>query len=672
MRRFKLFLFVFGVFALLGLTTKIEAGAPTTVELDVKVILDGNESSVGAYNDPAAIIGSTYQFDDTSITGHEFLYWVVNGALRQDLPLDHTFTVQSKMNLIAIFEPTDGTHPIIIIDTNGKLLSHQYLEVGSTPTTPTIPYSKPWSTLEGFVEIGEYEDEEPTVHTALPNVNGPKVYVAKYELAHDTPSHMVKLDNVQVGEGNYKVGDVVELSNTDPNFKYYIDQDTGAILSFDRNYSFTMLNGARNILSIIEGDSIDTEPLVSMHHDLNLRMNYHSFLGHFELPLGYEAIEYGLELTENGVVKRQPATSFNEDTNEFLFSIPSSMNYQNVKVYLTAQYGNDAPITVYNKSRYELNFKAIAPHGSPVDHLYIDGSIVDGTAWQAVLVGGEGYQVTKTIIAEPFSSEGYNYYATSSLYKEKQADRITDANERTVTYGRSRVIYLNDTIQAWPIVDMTYTVNFAVTAPANETNITRTPDTIYVIGNFNNWTEETAQPLTLNTLTGKHEGTVEISSVYSDGVPTNSANGMKLEYKFLAQKSWGAAEVIGNNREYVLTLQQEFGIHDTVYEWRYEFIVYTSILNNDYAPNVWKGYGENETMVQAYSPHEPRWYKFTTDRYGQGAYIKNIHDNYGNSEESVAIPLDITNRYIKILAWNNSISRFDISVHPTKESLPTT
>lgn len=556
MRKFKLFLFVLGVFFLLGFSSNktVNASSFEKAQVNVTVLLGNSQSEVGNYSQEHNV-GSTFSYTPVDQPDYTFLYWVVNGALRQDLPLDHTFTIQSKMNLIAIFKPTGTTHPIIVIDTNGRLLSHQYLANGATPDTPDIPLSKPWSNLEGFVEIGEYEEENPTVYENLPIVDGPKVYVAKYELASDAPSYSVKLDGTPVGESNFKVGDVVELSNTDPDFKYYIDEDTGAILSFDKDYAFTMLNGARNIKSITEGDEINSEPLVSIHHDPNLRTGYQSFLGHFDLPLGYEVIEFGLELTEGGVVKRQPATSLNEETNEFLFSIPNTASYQDVKVYLIAQYGYDAPVTVYNKSRYELNFKAIAPEGSPIDHLYIDGSLVEDTTWQAALVGGEGYKVTKTVIAEPYSILGYNYYATSNLYKEKQEDRVTDAEERIVPFGRHRVIHLNDTVIAWPVVDMTYTVNFSVSnVPSNA------GDTIYVVGNFNGWDVSTAVAL-VKDADGIYRGTVNVSNLKDTGYDHSASNGRRMEYKFLGTNANGAWEARGTNREYVLGFETTFDIN---------------------------------------------------------------------------------------------------------------
>ncbi|MFP4078952.1 MAG: hypothetical protein ACLFUQ_07395, partial [Candidatus Izemoplasmataceae bacterium] len=63
---------------------------------------------------------------------YEFAFWVVNGAVREDLPIDHEFVVTDAMDIQAVFSPTSShgnglKHASVFMDSNGQVIDTQYV-----------------------------------------------------------------------------------------------------------------------------------------------------------------------------------------------------------------------------------------------------------------------------------------------------------------------------------------------------------------------------------------------------------------------------------------------------------------------------------------------------------------------------------------------------------------
>lgn len=320
--------------------------------VDVNLIThfdDENEiptSMSHAYGSRVALDGMLAENED-----YDFAYWIVNGVINKNLPVDHEFVIRSKMDITAIFKPVDQ-HVVTFMDTNGDLLDIQYANDGESVTYEGLEYpTKPKLMVA----------EDPWGGANLDNITEDKILVLNY--VRDTEETFTvewkeSMFGFQTTEYNYN--DIVTLKadeNFIDNFAYW--KLNGEIVSYNPEFSFSVLDDV-HVEPFFSEDSIDPEPRIVVSDNLELRTGFTSHLAQFYLPEGYELIEYGLVSTPHAFdditfdtegVDRFQGDKFFGPTNEFLMSLDEE-DVTNPRAYLVYRDTLGQLGTVYSESSY--------------------------------------------------------------------------------------------------------------------------------------------------------------------------------------------------------------------------------------------------------------------------------------------------------------------------------
>ena len=289
--------------------------------------------------------GSAYVHDFTVREGYDFVYWVVNGVVRDDLPADCEFTVTANMNLQAVFRPANK-HIVLFIDSNGALIATRYVDPGASATPPTDLPDKPG------LRIADVPWKTRDNITDLTNITSDRVYVLQYELDNDAV-YTLTLDGEISGTYHYNQIATVTTPVEKDGLPFSHWEEAGRIVSYRTSFSFTMLSDRS--LTAVYGTA-DEKSLITMGGMMRLRAAYYSFLGRIELLDGYELIEAGyLIASGNGVpvmgdatVEAVPVPKFNAVTGEFLMSFPESLfaRINAIRAYLVVR-SDDGDIEVH-------------------------------------------------------------------------------------------------------------------------------------------------------------------------------------------------------------------------------------------------------------------------------------------------------------------------------------
>ncbi len=294
--------------------------------------------------------GSKVSFDGNlnpeSQTGYAFAYWIVNGVVRNDLPVDHTFVVTIDLELIGVYYPTEPVQYLVMfMDSNGHEIGWEYVASGGSATAPAELPSKP----------GYLVDDVTPWSQSFTNVTNHVVTILQYEL--DTSGTYALIVNGGTGDDatvayNEVVTAVAGTPDEGEYFHHWEVEDR--IVSYQSTYSFTMLQNT-TITAVYSTTEPDDLPTVSLSHDLALRDGYESYLGQFYLPSGYELVEFGvltstssdyLDLDTAGVI-RNKGEKFNGTTKEFLISIQDA-NAVSRRGYMICKDGLGDLVTVYD------------------------------------------------------------------------------------------------------------------------------------------------------------------------------------------------------------------------------------------------------------------------------------------------------------------------------------
>lgn len=335
MRKTKFFGLLLTFFLLIGISVGISAAfgeVNVTVSYNVDLV-DGEPITI-----PQAH-GSlfTHEAPADHGLGKIFKYWVVNGILRQDLNKVINIITRSSLNLKAVYGQ-EGKHIVTFIDSNGAYLKHEFVDGGSIATAPTAP-NKPQAVFSGFVGLGT------TANVSDP-ITMDTVFVATYTTS--TVAGSLTVDGIVKPE--VTINDLVTLE-APANFSHWVDGE-GNILSYDPNYKFTMLVEDRIVNPVL--GTPEVKPLVNMIAEPNLRTGYTSYVGQFEMPEGYELVEYGFiisrsldALTVDSLGATViPSNVYNNETNEFLRSFELD-TYNSIRAYAVF---NDGTKQVYEYS----------------------------------------------------------------------------------------------------------------------------------------------------------------------------------------------------------------------------------------------------------------------------------------------------------------------------------
>lgn len=290
------------------------------------------------------VYGSKVSLDSifNSVQDNSFAFWVVNGVVRTDLPLNHEFVVTSELILQAVFSP-DDKNVVLFIDSNGSLLEVKFVDNNSSVEfTGDIP-SKPGLVVAPDMWNG-----------SLSNITTDKVFVLQYIAIED------QVFNVNVingsGSGEYQYNDLVYVNanaSTDY-FNYWVIDDV--IVSYDEEYIFTALSDIV-VEAVFSSQRVFKLPSVTLSENLDLpdRVGFMSFKGQFYLPEHYELIEFGMIASNvktemvvvNPLVEVKQATSYLEVSNEWLMSFNED-SYSYVRGYLIVKNTQDEFLVVYS------------------------------------------------------------------------------------------------------------------------------------------------------------------------------------------------------------------------------------------------------------------------------------------------------------------------------------
>ena len=333
-------------FILISLFMFIEVKANLSLSnIDVKLtaIFDEDNYEIDVTLEDKAY-GSKVSLDSifNSVQDNSFAFWVVNGVVRTDLPLDHEFVVTSELILQAVFSP-DDKNVVLFIDSNGSLLEVKFVDNNSSVEfTGDIP-SKPGLVVAPDMWNG-----------SLSNITTDKVFVLQYIAIED------QVFNVNVingsGSGEYQYNDLVYVNanaSTDY-FNYWVINDV--IVSYDEEYVFTALSDIV-VEAVFSSQRVFKLPSVTLSENLDLpdRDGFMSFKGQFYLPEHYELIEFGMiasnvkteMIISNPLVEIKQATSYLVVSNEWLMSFNED-SYSYVRGYLIVKNTQDEFLVVYS------------------------------------------------------------------------------------------------------------------------------------------------------------------------------------------------------------------------------------------------------------------------------------------------------------------------------------
>jgi len=290
----KLFLVVVGTLLMLvfsanfmNFTVNAEAQQQAeTVTVTVTSYFDSENHPSSTINDQNYGTVMSVQSNLTSDSDYAFAYWVVNGVVRYDLPIDHQFTLLYDMDITAIFYPVNPTieYAVLFMDANGDNLDVQYVESGNSATPPTLDLpDKP-----GYIVS---ETDPWSVDTS--NITGNTVSVLQYEKdTSDTYTVYVFGGTVNsLGSDTFDYNEIATVVADSPGEGEYfhhweIEDHT---VSYSSTYSFTVLEN-QGISAVYSTETPDDEPMITLSDDLALRTGYKSYLGQFYLPSGYELV----------------------------------------------------------------------------------------------------------------------------------------------------------------------------------------------------------------------------------------------------------------------------------------------------------------------------------------------------------------------------------------------
>ncbi len=353
MKKFRFFVVVLALFALLGFSKTINAQETVNVTITVKK----DDTQVGEVVSTTGTLGGTIKVDTLlpEVTDATFMFWTVNGVVRTDLGIDSLIKVTSKLNLVAHYAST-GKYSVAYLDANTKLIDVDYVSVGGTLTPPVLgsnPKDVPGrkgTSFDGWALITNYE---APASTTLENPGAKAYFVAKYTVT-EVATYKVTVVGGTADKENYTLNEVATVTATNPTeFSYWMDE-TGMILSTNSTYSFTILERNESIEAVYDASFV-SGPMVSIRKFIDYKTGKDAFVGHYELGENYEFIEVGF-IHDNYLSTPHITKNINASTNEFMVVAPNSLgnNLQKMRAYLTYKDKvSNAITTIYSVSSGE-------------------------------------------------------------------------------------------------------------------------------------------------------------------------------------------------------------------------------------------------------------------------------------------------------------------------------
>lgn len=388
-------LFILGLLILPVAGRMVQAAeTPESVSINFTGVFDDNNSSINFQS--SANYGANFSLAAPSRSSYSFAYWIVNGVVRYDLEETSSIKVTSNMNLSAVYSP-DGKNTVLFIDSNGEILGTYFVTSGQTVASPSLVshVGKPglivktedtWKTPQGTVYSSELIIESNTV------------FILQYEVENQENTLSVTVNNGS-GSGTYVYNQLVTVSANPVDFSHW--EENGIEVSRLLNYSFTVVSN-RTLTAVSQATPEADLPIVTMTDDLELRSGYHTYMGQFYLPSGFELVEYGFIISKNievitrsstGVIVAQ-SNQKQPSTNEYVMSFSVGSHYTS-RAYVVVKDDLDNLSTIYsvnsvtNPIIYDKHesFQNLTLSGSS----YQTGSFIgdDGYSWSYTQARGD-------------------------------------------------------------------------------------------------------------------------------------------------------------------------------------------------------------------------------------------------------------------------------------------
>lgn len=305
-----------------------------------------------------------------ALEDYEFVYWIIDGVVREDLPYNQEFYVTGNMNIHAIFTQVDE-YVVVFMEPNGKVLHITYAnESGDYKIgLPSIEYPDKPNYLVNEVN--------PWGESYTGSVEDNTVFVLQYEL-DTTSSFELTVDGVVTEHVYNSVVTLTAPVKSGEYFHYW--KRNGQIVSYDETIKVSVLNDTL-LESVYGAAPVAKQPVIFLSDSMDLRTDKNSYMSQFYLPEGYTLVEQGLltvdalyigftmetDLLEHDIIKRQ-VKSFHPNTNESLMSITSS-NAVSARAYMVYEH-NGKISTVYSQVNAPVTLTYVPTFlGSPLSNV---------------------------------------------------------------------------------------------------------------------------------------------------------------------------------------------------------------------------------------------------------------------------------------------------------------
>lgn len=319
-------------------TIIVRAAMPAQISISITSSYDRtNKNNAHTVPSSGVSYGDQFSIDASSLSGYNFAFWLVNNTLTE-LPASIVdYKLRSTMHLHAIFSK-NGEHAVLFIDSNGKLISLEYVEHDGTVVAPSyVGYSKPGKSVN---TVTPWLDMNGNAN--MSNIQSNRVYVLQYTT--NLTDVTISLLNPNQSTITQNINTLVTLNANVTPFNYWKNQGTNEILSFQSTFKFT---AAKSItLEAVSGTAETATNLVTISQDIELRENYDTYIGRFELLPGQEVFEYGFLVSKSSTevnfetpdVEIVRSNALNPVTNEFIMSF-SEGSYKSIRAYAVTANG---------------------------------------------------------------------------------------------------------------------------------------------------------------------------------------------------------------------------------------------------------------------------------------------------------------------------------------------
>ncbi len=408
------------------------SGADKIIDVDFTTYFDEGNQPFVRIRDLA--YGERLSFADDIAVGegeyahYQFAYWIVNGKIRADLDINHEFVIRNRMTIKALFSPDDA-HLAVFMDANEDEIAIEYVADGGNAVGPA---------LESLPDKPNFVVANPAWDEPLTNITENTVFVLQYVLDDEGLEFDLTVEGGS-GGGTFAYNEVVTVEAGEGNFSYW--RIGNRIVSYQEEYSFTLLDDMTITAVFDEGEPKDDEPYIALSYPYELRLNHHSYVGQFFIPEGYELIEYGL--LASGVVpivhfpfepfpyvgdgiELYQGAKFMGTTNEFLMTLPEEDSHY-ARAYLIVKDDQNELQAYYDAFHREAECpNSIYAKDYPSDTPVTVTGVVAATT-------DEGY-----ILQDPLTARMISVHHGDSVFVH--GDEVVVSGTFNISYGIASII----------------------------------------------------------------------------------------------------------------------------------------------------------------------------------------------------------------------------------------